>query len=95
MYYINVLPAIDSKDYPTEYKTYKKYIDRIGNVEAVKEGVFFAITEAKVLEGSGVSLGSNHVTPTLSNNSEPKKFHSQETEPPKSTRRNQKNYLIL
>lgn len=91
MHYVTVLPAIDNKDYATEFKTYKKYIDRIGNIKDVEaNGFFFAIKEAKALEGSAVRRGSNPVTPTMNaNNNEPVKDHSglNINEPSTDTRR--------
>ena len=36
--------------------------------EAKDRGWFYAITEAKLVEGSAVVMGSNIVTPTLENN---------------------------
>ena len=72
MYYVNVIMAIDNKDYPEEFRAWKKYIDRIGNKDDIKDGFFFPVLEAKIIEGSAVTRGSNHVTPTLSNNDTPK-----------------------
>lgn len=94
MHYVNVLVAIDSKDYPSEYKTWKKYIDKIGNKDDIKEGFFFAVTEAKLIEGSAVTRGSNHVTPTINNNKGPAAGHPTAKEPPPSTRKNNLTYLL-
>jgi hypothetical protein len=54
-------------------KTYKdnweKYIGDVANKEdAEQKGYFWAVTEAKLIEGSAVVMGSNWVTPTLDNN---------------------------
>jgi len=69
MRYVKVAMAVNDKDYKEEFKTWNKYIDEIANKEdAERQGYFFAVTEAKVIEGSAVKRGSNWVTPTLDNN---------------------------
>lgn len=97
MRYINVFPAIDNKNYVKEYKAWKKYYDRIGNKEDIKQGFFFAVTEGKALEGSAVTKGSNHVTPTINNNnSEPgKTSHSGNHKEPSSNDTQKKKYFYL
>ena len=35
---------------------------------AIEKGYFWAVLEAKLIEGSAVVIGSNPVTPTLENN---------------------------
>lgn len=50
-----------------EKEIWDKYIGQIANAEAAEEkGYFWAVTEAKVIEGSAVPMGSNWVTPTIS-----------------------------
>ena len=50
-----------------EKKIWDKYINQIVNKEVAEEkGYFWAVTEAKIVEGSAVPLGSNYATPTLS-----------------------------
>jgi len=87
MMYVKIQLAVNDKDDPyweDEYKTWLKYADQIVNKEqAEAKGYFFAVTEAKVIEGSAVPLGSNWATPTLENNMEPEK--STPTEPPQGT----------
>lgn len=69
MRYVKVAMAMDLKSEPEPYAVWKKYIDTIANKEQVeRQGYFFAVTEAKVIEGSAVKRGSNWVTPTLDNN---------------------------
>jgi hypothetical protein len=66
MRYINIKLAINDKDYKEEFATWKNYIDKIGNKEYTeKQGFFFAVSEAALLEVSSVLLGSNELTPTL------------------------------
>ena len=75
---------------PTEkwysVETENRYIDFIPNADEAKEdGMFWAVTEAKVIEGSSVVIGSNTITPTLNNKStfiEPE--IPTQTEPPKN-----------
>ena len=55
-----------------EKEVWDKYIDEIINKEeAERIGYFWAVTEAKAMEGSAVVFGSNPITPTLSIKSEP------------------------
>ena len=69
MRYIKIDLAVNDKDYKEEFKTWNKYIDTIANKEDVEmQGYFFAVLEAKAIEGSAVKIGSNTITPTLENN---------------------------
>ena len=66
MQYVKMELAVNDKDYKDELATWDKYYDRIANKSDVDEaGYFWAITEAKVIEGSAVLSGSNWATPTL------------------------------
>lgn len=57
----------DSKWDEEEKATWDKYIDQVANKEdAEAQGYFWAVTEAKVIEGSAVVKGSNSATPTMS-----------------------------
>ncbi len=69
MRYINIDLAVNSEDkyYETEKAVWDKYINEVHNrEEAERKGYFFAVTEAKVVEGSAVVKGSNFATPTIS-----------------------------
>lgn len=69
MQYVKVSLAVDSteKYFKEEKDTWDKYINEIANKELAQEkGYFFAVTEAKVIEGSAVLVGSNRATPTIS-----------------------------
>jgi hypothetical protein len=69
MQYVKLFLAINDKDYKEEYETWERYIGEVVNrTDCEKQGFFWAVTEAKVIEGSAVPLGSNTVTPTLENN---------------------------
>ena len=50
-----------------EKETWDKYYSEIANKELADEkGYFWAVTEAKIIEGSAVVKGSNYATPTIS-----------------------------
>lgn len=69
MRYVGIDMAInsDQKDYSTYKEVWDKHIDKIANKEDAEErGYFWAVTEAKVIEGSAVPIGSNVITPTQS-----------------------------
>lgn len=92
MQYVKIITAIDNKDYAEEYDNWKKYIELVANPKDIRNKYFFPVLEAKLIEGSAVTRGSNHITPTMSV-SVPK-FHTDE--PDKSTHKNyRKNHLFL
>jgi hypothetical protein len=69
MRYVNLMLAMDSdsKFDAEEKATWNKYIKQVANREAAEEqGYFWVVTEAKIIEGSAVPMGSNWATPTLS-----------------------------
>lgn len=67
MRYVKLAMAVDNKRYPEEQKVWKDYFDLIANkAEVEKAGYFWAVTEAKNIEGSAVMRGSNFATPTIS-----------------------------
>lgn len=69
MRYVKLKFAMNS-DEPEDaaYKEeFEKHIAKIVNKDEVeKDGYFWAVYEAKVIEGSAVPMGSNSLTPTLS-----------------------------
>jgi len=68
MRYMKIFLAINSEHkYDVEEKEiWDKYIDAIANKEdAEAQGYFWAVTEAKEIEGSAVPMGSNPITPTM------------------------------
>lgn len=67
MRYLDFQLAInDEEEYPKEYALFQKYIGKIGNRQAVeKQGYFFPISEAALVEYSAVIAGSNELTPTM------------------------------
>lgn len=72
MQYIKMVLCINQPDdeyYGAEFEAWEKYAPQMVNQEYLNEkGFFWAIKEAKVIEGSAVPIGSNIATPTLDNN---------------------------
>lgn len=69
MRYVKLELAINSESKwdEEEKAVWDKYINEIVNKEvAENQGYFWAVTEAKVVEGSAVVKGSNFATPTIS-----------------------------
>lgn len=67
MRYVKLVLCINDEDYGAEKEAWDKYYPEIvNNDEADKYGYFWAVTEAKVIEGSAVPNGSNPITPTTS-----------------------------
>jgi hypothetical protein len=66
MQYVKLVTCIDDDEYPVQKENWDKYIEMVANRdEAEADGYFWAILEAKIMEGSAVVFGSNSVTPTL------------------------------
>ena len=68
MRYVKMFLCIDSNEptYSSEKSNWDKYYQIVANKEVADEkGYFWAVTEAKVIEGSAVVKGSNFATPTL------------------------------
>jgi len=68
MRYVKMLFAMNSDDpQDSQYKeNFDNYIGKIANRDAAeKQGYFWVVKEAKLIEGSAVVFGSNSVTPTL------------------------------
>ena len=67
MRYVKIALAVEDKRYKEEREVWEKYYDQIANKSVADEnGYFWAVTEAKLIEGSAVLLGSNYITPTQS-----------------------------
>ena len=80
MRYIKLVLAINKENEGAEYEAWEKYFPSIANKEeAERQGYFWVVKEAMVIEGSAVPRGSNWATPTLSVKSE------KEDEPEQST----------
>lgn len=84
MRYVKIFLAINDEDYKEEFSTWNTYVDDIINrADAEASGYFWAITEAKVVEGSAVVRGSNKITPVYSIQSS--KQSSTAKQPPEGT----------
>jgi hypothetical protein len=71
MQYVKLELAINDDSYEDEHKIWKQYIGDVVNADKADEvGYFWAVTEAKLIEGSAVIRGSNELTPTI----EPKQY---------------------
>lgn len=69
MRYVQLFLCVNSDEayYTSEKANWDKYIDEVANKsEAEAIGYFWAVTEAKLVEGSAVLMGSNWATPTQS-----------------------------
>jgi hypothetical protein len=89
MQYVKIQLAVNSEDkyFKDEKEAWDKYVGEIVNRELAEDkGYFWVVTEAKIIEGSAVLVGSNRVTPTL-NTSEPSK--SLTTEEPSNDTQNE------
>jgi hypothetical protein len=83
MRYVQLFLCINSEEenHKGEKANWNKYIGEVANREEVEDvGYFWAVTEAKLIEGSAVPMGSNWVTPTQSIKIEPS-ADTQEQEP--------------
>lgn len=76
MKYVNYVMCVNSEEkWAAEEKSnWDKYYPEVVNKEIADEyGYFYAVLEAKIIEGSAVVYGSNYATPTLSvKSNEPK-----------------------
>ena len=71
MVYVKIDLAVNDSSQKLEYANWNKYFDRIANGDkAVKQGYFWAVSEAKLIEISAVLEGSNELTPTIANEKE-------------------------
>jgi hypothetical protein len=69
MQYVKILYCVNSDDsyWQEEKANWGKYINEVANKdEAESSGNFWAVLEAKIIEGSAVLRGSNYATPTQS-----------------------------
>ena len=68
MRYVKIYLCINSNEpmYASEKDNWDKYYPQVANKEVADEkGYFWAVTEAKVIEGSAVIKGSNECTPVM------------------------------
>jgi hypothetical protein len=69
MRYVSIKLCVNEAEdeyYKEEYANWVQYAPMVVNIEdAEAQGYFWAVTEAKVIEGSAVVKGSNIITPTI------------------------------
>ncbi|MEA1848954.1 hypothetical protein U9K52_08530 [Chryseobacterium sp. MHB01] len=90
----------DSPDFADYNATWDKYIRKLGNQdEAEEDGLFFAISEAKLDHLSPVLKASNRITMTVPNEKsepgEPTHKHKNEDEPRESTPQTEKKFNVF
>jgi len=97
MRYVQLVFCVNDYNFGAEFEAWEKYFPMIANKEAAEEkGFFWAVKEAKVIEGSAVPLGSNWITPTLDNNAKQKPSEDtskQNNEPPEGTQKTWKELI--
>jgi hypothetical protein len=92
MRYVKIDLAINSESEfdKDEKEIWDKYYSVIANKEVADErGYFWVVSEAKIIEGSAVVMGSNSATPTLSveNKTEADTITSEKQEPSNDTQK--------
>jgi hypothetical protein len=76
----------DNDYYKEEYANWVQYSSMVANIsDAEAQGYFWAVLEAKVIEGSAVVKGSNSITPTLGIKSVQPSEDTEQHQPPLST----------
>lgn len=89
MRYVTIKLCVNRPDdeyYKEEYANWILYIDQVINLEAAEEqGFFWAVLEAKIVEGSAVPVGSNIITPTLGFKSAQPAPTTEKNQPPTGT----------
>lgn len=96
MRYVKLDLAVNDERYEKEYAIWTKYYDLIVNKDDVDAvGYFWAVTEAKVFEGSAVVKGSNFATPTVSVTETKASRETAGGEPPKGTHGKKKRLEAL
>lgn len=86
MRYVKIIMCVNDEDYGAEYEAWQKYFPMVANKEECQaKGYFWAVTEAKLIEGSAVPIGSNIVTPVMQIDSKAANNGTFNTEPPLGT----------
>jgi len=72
MIYVKMQMCVNDAQYKEEFGNWNTYFPMVANAtKALNEGVFWAVTEAKLKEISCVISGSNELTPTMEPKSTP------------------------
>ena len=96
MRYVKLFLAVNDDKYPEEKAVWDKYFPIVANGKAaIDAGYFWAVTEAKVIEGSAVPLGSNQVTPTIEITEAADKSTSTIIEPSDDTQLTSKEFINI
>lgn len=93
MRYVKLFMCVNSpeKYWREEKDNWDKYYPEIANKDDFEDlYMFWAVTEAKIIEGSAVVKGSNHATPTYELSEAAKEGTSDPMEPPSGTQPTQK-----
>lgn len=96
MFYVIMELAIDDNgdQYKKRKELFDKYIGLIGNkAEVLEQGYFWAVSEAKLIEISAVTEGSNKLTNTVQNI--PPSNDTEKSEPTKVTQKKKSFYTYL
>jgi hypothetical protein len=76
----------DEEYYKEEYSNWVQYSPMVANLdEAEAQGFFWAVLEAKIIEGSAVVKGSNIITPTIGFKSAQPAVTTEQNQPASST----------
>jgi len=76
----------DEEYYKEEYANWVLYAPMIVNKDKAEEqGYFWAVIEAKIIEGSAVPIGSNIITPTIGFKSVQPEISTEQNQPPQGT----------
>ena len=95
MRYVSLVMCVNDDEYGAEFEAWEKYFPMVVNKEFAEEkGFFWAVKEAKVIEGSAVPLGSNIVTPTVSIQAASKAPIIEGEAASKALRENQVNFYL-
>lgn len=97
MRYVKLFMCVNSEDkyWAEEKDNWDKYYPQVVNKDVADEmGMFWAVTEAKIIEGSAVLIGSNRATPTLEV-SEAGKTTSEAIEPPTGTQERKSRFAAI
>jgi hypothetical protein len=97
MVYVKLKLAINEPDeeyYKEEYANWVQYSPMIANLaDAEAQGFFWAVLEAKVIEGSAVVKGSNSITPTIGFKSAQPAAATETIEPAVATQRKEEKAI--
>lgn len=93
MRYVSIKFCVNRPDddyYKEEYANWQTYIDQVINRDAAEEvGMFWAVLEAKIMEGSAVVKGSNFITPSMGFKSAEPVTTTQKNQPASATEVNE------